>query len=221
MTASSIGDKVKESTSLLPPSKIPRSKRNSLGVGMRRSPPTILLDEDAPSLLQVSGLEPSTFRSDLLRVPGIKSRATSAAVRREGGPWEEPDWSYDQRHGASPERDEVLSSTLESLMESHTPLDLSNEVVIPDYRKVAHGGIAIVYTGIWRDRQVLVSLASSIISHSRPQVAVKVLRAHKGRKADASWEASNERVNLLQLMIWPNIQRLFSVSDGRFRFGLP
>jgi hypothetical protein len=216
MTASSIGDKAKEATSPLSPSKIPRRRGNSLGVGMGLSPPAILLNEDASSLPQESGLEPSTFRPDLLAVPSVKSRATNAAVRGDGGPFEEPDWAHDQdqRNGASPERDETLSSTLEMLMESHTPLDLSNEVVIPDYRKVAHGGIAIVYAGIWGDRQVLFSLVLSIISYFRPQVAVKVLKAHKGRKAAASWEASNERVNLFPFVIWPTFSVHLASQTG-------
>jgi hypothetical protein len=53
------------------------------------------------------------------------------------------------------EQDEDFSESLQKLMEDHKPLDLSGQVIIPDYRKAIHGGLAVVYTGLWGDVKVM------------------------------------------------------------------
>jgi hypothetical protein len=60
----------------------------------------------------------------------------------------------DWRHGTHGEQDQEPVPTLESLMEIHTPLDLSGQIDIPDSQHPIYGGLAVVYTGFWRDRKV-------------------------------------------------------------------
>jgi hypothetical protein len=50
---------------------------------------------------------------------------------------------------------EESSLTLEELVATHTPLDITGQIVIPDYRRQAHGGLAVVYPGVWRSRPVI------------------------------------------------------------------
>jgi len=86
-------------------------------------------------------------------------------------------------------------------MTIHPPIDLSDEVEIPDYRNPAKGGLADVYVG----------------TYNGTRVAVKVFRISKGRDAHA--EASNKRRIRREMEVWaalkhPNICELLGYSTG-------
>jgi hypothetical protein len=105
-------------------------------------------------------------------------------------------------------------------MTTHMPLDITGQVVIPDYRRQAHGGLAVVYPGLWGDTRVL--FQSSIYQHANFfEVAVKVLKIRKHGGADAYWDMSNERVSVCACPATFLTDHVASVSKERCIFGLP
>jgi hypothetical protein len=48
----------------------------------------------------------------------------------------------------------VTSSTLKELMNQKLPEDLTGQVIVPDFRRPAHGGFATVHKGKWNDKTV-------------------------------------------------------------------
>jgi hypothetical protein len=48
----------------------------------------------------------------------------------------------------------VTSSTLNELMDQKVPEDLTGQVTVPDFRRPAYGGFALVHKGEWNGRTV-------------------------------------------------------------------
>ncbi|KIM20542.1 hypothetical protein M408DRAFT_81867, partial [Serendipita vermifera MAFF 305830] len=92
---------------------------------------------------------------------------------------------------------------LELLMRDRFPPDLSGQISIPDLGSSIPGGLADVYVGVMRDKQV----------------AVKRLRIRKTNKIEAYWEESNERRLRREMHVWsalrhPNISEFLGFITG-------
>jgi hypothetical protein len=85
------------------------------------------------SIKQTSPLAQATFTPTLATPPAS----------------DEEEAFYDRNDSTSEDEDEELNPALDALMADRPPLNITGHVVIPDYRQPVHGGLAVVYRGLF------------------------------------------------------------------------